>query len=74
MYKGTERIGQGKDCQLKLPYHKKSQLGHTKANYLIENGLAKIYKKETVDKLKSCDAFGVAFDENEVNLYSVNNA
>lgn len=49
---------------------KKIKLGRTKANYYTEHGLAAMYEEKTVQKLKNCDAFGVAFDESEVNKKS----
>lgn len=49
---------------------KEVKLGRTKVLYTTEHGLGAMYEEETVKKLKECDAFGVAFDESEVNKKS----
>ena len=46
------------------------QLGRTKVSYTTEHGLGATYEKETVNKLRKCDAYSVAFDESEVNKKS----
>ena len=48
----------------------KMTLGREKCRYLIEFGISEIYKQETINKLRNCDAFGVAMDESEVNKKS----
>jgi hypothetical protein len=48
----------------------KMHLGREKCRYMIQYGIGKVYEKETIEKLKKCDAFGVAFDESEVNKKS----
>ena len=46
------------------------KLGREKARYLTEHGLGEYFEEETIKKLRSCDAFGVAMDESEVNKQS----
>merc|ERR1712096_415141 len=48
----------------------KMTLGREKCRYLIEFGISEIYEQETINKLRNCDAFGVAMDESEVNKKS----
>ena len=45
-------------------------LGREKVRYLIQYGLGEHYEEETIEKLRACDAFGVAMDESEVNKKS----
>ena len=49
---------------------KKVKLGRTKAGYLTTFGIGENYEKETVLKLKNCDAFSILIDESEVNKVS----
>ena len=49
---------------------KRVKLCRTKVSYVTEFGLAATYEKDTVRKLRNCDAFSVAFDESEVNKKS----
>ena len=46
------------------------KLNREKASYIAEGGLGKLYEEETIEKLRNCDAFGVAMDESEVNKRS----
>ena len=43
------------------------KLGREKLRYTIQYGLGEHFEEETIEKLKACDAFGVALDESEVN-------
>ena len=45
-------------------------LGRTKARYLMLRGLGEHAEKETIQKVKNCDAFSMAIDESEVNKKS----
>ena len=49
---------------------KEVKLCRTKVLYLTEHGLGEYYEKETLKKLRDCDAFSVAFDESEINKKS----
>ena len=49
---------------------KKVKIGRTKASYMTEFGLGEKYEQETIKKLKECVAFGISFDESEVNKIS----
>ena len=49
---------------------KEVKLCRTKVLYLAEHGLGEYYEKETLKKLRDCDAFSVAFDESEINKKS----
>ena len=46
------------------------KLSRKKASYIAEGGLGKLYAEETIEKLRTCDAFGIAVDESEVNKRS----
>ena len=49
---------------------KKISLGREKIRYITEYGISEVYEEETISKPKSCDDFGVAIDESEVNKKS----
>lgn len=49
---------------------KKMSLGATKARYLTLRGVGEQAEKETIEKVKNCDAFSIAIDESEVNKRS----
>ena len=49
---------------------RKVKLGRTKAGYLTTFGIGETFEKETIDKLKNCDAFSIQIDESEVNKVS----
>ena len=63
------------DCLVDLIKHhindseilKSVQLHEDKARYLINHGLGPLFEEEVVNKLKNCIAFGISFDESEVN-------
>ena len=46
------------------------RLSHSKAEYLVKNGVGKTYAEETVRLIKACDASSIGFDESEVNKTS----
>ena len=48
----------------------KMHLHHSKASYLVKNAISPVYQSQTVEMLHECDAFVIAFDENEVNKRS----
>lgn len=48
----------------------RAKLGREKLRYLVQYGLGEHYEEETIEKLRACDAFGVAMDESEVNKKS----
>ena len=43
------------------------KLSREKARYIAYKGIAPIFAAETIEKLKSCDAFVVGFDETAIN-------
>lgn len=43
------------------------KLKETKARYVAQHGIAKTYLEETIQKLQTCDAFSIGFDESEMN-------
>ena len=45
-------------------------LGREKARYLTIHGIGDTFEKETLAKMKNCDAFSVQIDESEVNKVS----
>ena len=46
---------------------KQMQLSREKGHYLVSHGLAPTFQEETITKLKTCDAFVMAFDETAIN-------
>ena len=48
----------------------KMSLGATKARYLTLRGVGEHAEKETIEKVKNCDAFSIGIDESEVNKHS----
>ena len=46
------------------------RLGREKARYLTIHGVGDTFEKDTVTKIKNCDAFSVQIDESEVNKVS----
>ena len=46
------------------------KLHKDKGAYLVRFGVGKTYKEETVELLRTCDAFSIGFDETEINKTS----